>query len=262
MPIEIVEGASAVSNVADQPINCILYGGPGMEKTTDAVRMFTTQDGRCTAFFIGCEDGALKPIIARGMPVPAHTRAPVKTWQDMTEVLGWLHQNRGRFNGVIVDTISVFTMYVYKQLEEAFKDNKNKFLIPMTMRNILYYLREWTRHIGLHCVMIGHLAAPESHNNIFYKGGPLLAPRKMMEEYHGLIDTVLRVDRVAFTPGQPPTRVYWTGGERVPDGVSPLTIPLDYSYYRTKNREGCADLIVPADLGAFFRARRPPYQGI
>jgi len=266
MPIEIVEGEAAVANVATQPINCILYGGPGLEKTTDAVRLFTTPDGSaCTAFVIPCEDGALKPIAARGLPTPAHTRAPVKTLGEMNETMEWLGKNRNRFNGVIIDTISTFSMYAYKELEAQFKDNKNKFLIPLHMRNMIHTLREWTRYIGLHCVMIAHEAAPEVREGIQYLGGPLLAPKKVIEETHGLIDTLLRVDRMEVAPGRGLERIYWTGGMRVPQGVSPMLNPvLAYgsSKFRVKNREGCAEMIVPADLRAFFAGRRPPYPGI
>jgi hypothetical protein len=260
MPIEIAAGANAAVNVASQPSNVMIYGPPGTEKTTDAVRAFT-RDGRCTAFVIPCEDGALKPILARGMPVPDHVRTPVKSWGEMQETIAWLGQNRQNYNAVIIDTISTWTMYVYKELEKAHEGNRNKFLIPLTMRNYLYMLREWTRMLGLHCVMVAHAMAPEMKDGVFYRGGPLLAPKSMIEQYHGLIDTVLRVDHLMI-PGRPPTRVYWTGGEEWPSDLGALTQPMDWRGWRTKNREGCGSAVVPADLGAFLRSRTPPYAGL
>lgn len=258
--IEVATGQQAVDNVAALPANLILYGAPGVEKTTDVARAFT-KDGRCSCFFITCEDGALKPIAARGMPVPDHVKQPVKSWQEMTETIGWLGQNRGAYTAVAIDTISTFSMYLYREVEKQFEGNKNKFLIPTTMRNYLFLLREWIRMLGLHSVFIAHGMAPAAQDGIFYRGGPLLAPKSMMEQYAGLIDTVLRVDTLAL-PGRPPMRVYWTGGETWPQELGALTQPPDWRAWRTKNREGCAAAVVPADLGAFLRGRTPPYVGL
>lgn len=260
MAIDIVTGESATANVASQTVNLMLYGPPGTEKTTDAVRAFVQGD-KCTAFFIPCEDGALKPILARGLPVPDHPKASVKSWNELQETFAWLGQNRKRYNGVIIDTISTFTMYLNREIEARFDGNKNKFAIPLAMRNCLFLLREWCRAIDLHCIMIAHAIAPDARDGVLYKGGPLLAPKTMIEQYHGQIDSILRVDYLSL-PGKPAMRVYWTGGEEWPADFGVLNQPADWRMWRTKNREGCAAAVVPADLGAFLRARRPAYVGL
>jgi len=238
----------------------MLYGPPGSEKTTDAVRAFT-RDGRCTAFVIPCEDGALKPIAARGMPVPDHVTEPVKSWSAMSQAIGWIAQNRQNYSAVIIDTISTFSAYLYRDVEKQYEGNKNKFLIPTTCRNYLYLLREWIRQLGLHSIFVAHAMAPAVLDGVFYRGGPLLTPKSMIEQYHGQIDSVLRVDTLAL-PGRPPFRVYWTGGELWPQELGVLTQPPDWRSWRTKNREGCGAAVVPADLGAFLRGRVPPYAGL
>lgn len=260
MPIEIASGDSAATNVAAQPANVIIYGPPGVGKTTEAVRAFA-KDGRCNAFFIPCEDGALKVIPARGLPVPDHVKQPVKDWAAMVEAMAWLAQNRQHYSGVVIDGLSTWTMYVYKDLEKQHENSRNKFLIPLKVREYLFLLREWTRQIGLHCVMICHAVAPEMRDGILYRGGPLLAPKSMIEQYAGLVDSVLRLDTLNL-PGREPMRVYWTGGEEWPADFGVLNQPPDWRMWRTKNREGCGLAVVPADLGAFLRARRPPYVGL
>lgn len=258
MSVTIVQGQQALDNLTSQPANVLLYGPPGSEKTTDAVKAFVQGD-RCTAFVIHCEDGALKGIVPRGLPAPDHTEAPVKTWADMTEVMNWLGKNRQHYTGVIVDTVSTFTMYLYKEVEEQLKGNKNKFLVPVTMRNCLFAIREWIRGLGLHSVMICHALEPAVLDGVFHRGGPLMAPKSMIDNYYGLIDTVLRVDYLeGFGSRQ---RVYWTGGSNWPSGA-PGVMPPDAGSWRCKNREGCGDAIVPADLGAFLRGRKPPYLGL
>lgn len=263
MPIEIVTGAAAQANVASEPCNVMLYGAPGTLKTTDAVSAFM-KNGRCTAFVIPCEDGSLQPIVSRGLAVPDHVRKPVKTWQDMTEAMTWLAQNRNQYNAVIVDTLSTFTMYLARDLEEQFKGNKNKFAMWGVIRNCLFALREWSRVLGMHCVFIAHSQAPEVKDGVFYRGGPQLAPKTMINEYYGLLDTVLRVDYVTLPMSSIPTRVYWTGGTEFPKelGGAMFQPPVDWQFWRTKNRAGCADAIVPADLGAFLRRRQPPYANL
>jgi hypothetical protein len=72
---------------------------------------------------------------------------------------------------------------------------------------------------------------------------------------------VLRVDYIA-PPGAAPMRVYYTGGTDWPAELGPLSQPPDWRQWRTKNREGCGQAIVPADLGAFLRIRQPPYAGL
>jgi hypothetical protein len=259
-PIEIATGDAAAANIASWPANVMLYGPPGSEKTTDVAKAFT-KDGRCGCFFIPCEDGALKPILARGMPVPDHVKNPVKTWQDMQDAVAWVMQHRDRYSAICIDTISTFSMYLYREAEEQFKGNKNKFLIPMLMRNCLFLLREWIRSVGLHSVFIAHGMAPEVKEGVFYRGGPLLAPKSMIEQYAGLLDSLIRVDYLDV-PGAGRTRVYWTGGEEWPQQLGLLGRPQDAAHWRTKNREGCAAAVVPADLGAFLRARRPAYSGL
>lgn len=262
MTVRIVTGADAQANVAAQPCNVMLYGPPGTEKTTDAVRAFVS-NGRCNAFMIPCEDGALKPILARGLPVPDHPEQTVKSWGSMQEVIGWLYHHRQNYTAVIVDTVSTWTMYVYKEVEAANSGNKNKFAIPTTMRAYLFSLREWIRALGLHSIFIAHASPPAVHEGVFYRGGPLMAPKTMMDQYFGLLDSVLRVDHVAVPGqlGQPGgQRVYWTGGDQWPFGG--LGMPPESRAWLTKNREGCANAIVPADLAAFLRARQPPYAGL
>jgi len=252
--INIVQGQQAVDNLAVQPANVILYGPPGSEKTTDAVQAFV-KDGRCTAFVITCEDGALKPILARGLPVPDHVAAPVKSWLDMQEAMSWLAQNRQHYTGCIIDTLSTFTMYLYREVSENLKGARNRFEIPVTMRNCLFQLREFIRTLGLHSVLICHSLEPTVLDGVFHRGGPLLAPKSMIENYYGLIDTVLRVDYLESLGGR--QRVYWTGGAHWPKNAG--LMPADAPSWRTKNREGCGDAVVPADLGRFLRGRQPPY---
>lgn len=262
MPIEIVTGSDAAANVASEPCNIALYGGPGLQKTTDAVAAFC-RDGRCNAFVVSCEDGALKPILARNLPVPDHPRRPVKTWQDMYEVLMWLGANKHRYNALIVDTLSTFTTYVAKDLEKQFEGNKNKFAMWAVMRNILFTLREWTRQLQLHAAFICHTMAPEVKDGVFYPGGPAISPKTMINEYYGLLDTVMRVDYITMPMSNTPVRVYWTGGTEFPKELGPaFQPPSDWRYWRTKNREGCNQALVPADLGAFLRMRQPPYAGL
>lgn len=261
MAVDIVTGPDAYKNLADLPAFLMLYGMPGTLKTTDAVSAFC-KDGRCSAFVIPCEDGALKPIIARGLPVPDHPRQPVKSWQAMAETIQWLGQNRHKYNALIIDTISTWCNYAYNELEEQHKGNRNKFMIPVEMRNRLYHIREWCRLIGLHVIMIGHSMAPEVREGVFYRGGPLLSPKSMIEQYFGLVDTVLRVDYTSIPTvnGGKPMRVYWTGGTHFPPELGSLfQPPSDWQFWRTKNREGVADALVPADLLGFLKRRNPPY---
>lgn len=259
MTIEIVIGADAFANLAEQPANVLLYGPPGSQKTTDAVQAFC-KDGKCSAFVISCEDGALKPILARGLPVPDHPRRPVKTWGEMQEVMEWLGKNRQRYSACIIDTLSTFSMYLYREVESTIK-SKNKFDIPIMMRNMLFYLREWIRSIGLHSVLICHQMEPTVKDGVLFPGAPLLAPKSLAEVYFGLLDTVLRVDYIDI-PGVGRQRVYWTGGQTWPAEVPNLAQPMGWQNWRAKNREGCAAMIVPAGLREFLLARKPPYPGL
>lgn len=260
MPIKIVTGAQAQANVAGLPANVLLYGGPGTLKTTDAVTTFV-RDGRCTAFAIPCEDGALKPIVSRGLPVPDHPEQTVKSWGALTETIAWIVQHRQNYNAVILDGLTPLTSYLYREAQESMKGAKNKFDIPLMVRNQLFQLREWFRLLGLHSVFIAHGMSPAVQDGIFYQGGPLLSPKSMIPEYFGQLDTVLRVDYLNII-GQPPTRVYFTGGEQWPASLPAGSQPPDWRFWRAKNREGCASAVVPADLGTFLRSRQPPYGGL
>lgn len=258
MPIEIVSGDAAYANVVALPANVLIYGPPGIGKTTDAVTAFT-RDGRCTAFVIPCGDGALKNVAARGLPIPAHPKHPVKNWGQMVETIAWLGQNRDKFSAVILDDFSTFAAALYKDAEAQFKGEKNKFAIPNAVRMCLVQLREWVRLLGLHSVFIGHPLPPVVLDGIFYPGGFALAPKTLVAEFFGQLDTVLRVDW--FAPlGRSPIRVYYTGGEIWPSELG--MAPPDMRQWRVKNREGVNQAVVPADLAALLRARNPPYVGL
>lgn len=260
MTMEIVTGAAAQANVVSQPANVMLYGGPGVLKTTDAAAAFT-QNGRCNAFFVPCEDGALKAIAARGMPVPDHPKNTVKSWGAMVEALSWLYEHRANYTACVIDGLSAFSSYIYREAEEQHKGNRNKFLVPVQVRNCLFQLREWLRGLGLHSVFIAHPLPPAVVDTIFYQGGFALSPKSIVPEYFGQTDTVLRVDHLVL-PGRAPMRVYWTGGEIWPAELGTFGQPSDWRLWRTKNREGVGQAVVPADLGAFLRARQPPYAGL
>lgn len=266
MPIDIVTGAAASANVASLPANVILYSLPGRGKTTDTVSAFC-RDGVCTAFAIPFEDGALKAPAARGYPVPDHPRETVKSWAALYETLAWLSQNRERYRALILDGLSVFSTYLYKAAEEQLK-GKNKWDIPMLVRTQLLTLRQYMRDVGLHCVTTAHPIAPGFVDGVFLQGGFALSPKSLINEFFGQTDSVLRIDYALpslpqlappNTPPPNPVRVYFTGGESWPAGFDQ---PADWRYWRTKNREGCASAIVPADLGAFLRGRQPPYGGL
>jgi hypothetical protein len=260
MAIEIVTGAAAAANVANTPANVLLYGGPGLRKTTDAVDAFTS-NGRCHAFHIPCEDGALKTIAALGKPMPDHPKQTVKSWAALCEVIAWLAQNRQNYTAVIIDTLSTLATYMYRDVEAMNVNNKNKFAGPVAMRSMLFNLREWIRMLGLHSVFIAHPLPPVVQEGIFFPGGFEISPKTLIPQYFGLLDTVLRVDWLRM-PGQPATRVYYTGGEVWPQQLGTFGMPTDAALWRVKNREGCNQMVVPADLGAFLRARQPPYPGI
>lgn len=259
MTIEVVSGAAAAANVAAERFFLLLYGPPGSQKTTDAVKTFARADGSNGAFFIPCEDGALKPILARGIPVPDHPKNVVTTWPELTEAVMFAAQHRERYSCVIIDTLSTWTANVYKDLSENFR-GKNKWDIPVMMRKMLFDLRVGARQLGLHVIMIAHEMPPQyDFESNLYKGpgGPLLQPKTAIELFYGAVDTVLRITSVQT--GLTRTRVYQTGGEIWPTGV--LT-PADAHLWRAKNREGCGVAVVDADLAAFLRARQPTYVGL
>ena len=259
----VVTGAAAHANVVGLPANVLLYGPGGLGKTTDAVAAFC-KDGRCNAFVIPCEDGGLKGPAARGLPVPDHTLQTVKSWTHMQHTINWLANYRQNYTAVIIDGLSTLTNYMYREATETIK-TKSKWDIPVWVRNNLFYLREWIRALGLHSVFIGHALPPAVVDGVFHAGSPLMQPKTMINDYYGMLDTILRVDHVlpAATGqlGAPPVpeRVYFTGGYAWPEQYAQ---PHDWRMWRTKNREGCNQAIVPADLGAFLRARQPPYGGL
>lgn len=254
MSIEIVTGAAAQANVASQPANVLIYGPPGTEKTTDAVRAFTS-NGRCNAFVIPFEDGALKAIASRGMPMPDHPKYTVKSWAALCASLEWLMQNRGNYVACVLDGLTPLSTYMYN--EETAKGAKNKFDIPMNVRKKLIDLRDWIRAVGLHSVFIAHPMNPVVLDGVFHPGAPALTPKTMIPEFFGQVDTVLRTDYVQIM-GQH-QRVYFTGGTDWPQTV---VQPPDWRFWRTKNREGINSAILPADLGVILRQRQPPYAGL
>lgn len=261
MSIEIYTGEAAYADIVRQPANILLYGGPGTVKTTDAASAFM-KDGRCTAFVIPCEDNALKPLPARGLPAPDHSGV-VKTWGDLQYAFGWLGQHRDRYNACILDGVSALTSNLYKEAQETLK-GKSKWDIPVAVRNCLFLLRDWTMRLGLHTVLVAHPKPPGVEEGVFYPGAPLLVPRSMIAVYWALIDTVLRVDYLySALPSNPPLRVYYTGGTVWPtDLATSYPPPSDWRGWWTKNREGVNQAVVPADLGAYLRARQPPYGGL
>lgn len=260
MPIDIVTGAAAQQNAAGLPINVLLYGQPGTLKTTDAVSTFMRPDGSCSAFVIPCEDGALKTIAKRGWPVPDHTKQPVKSWGAMVDAFSWLWAHKGNYNAVIIDGFSAFASYIYKEADEQHKGNKNKFLVPVTVRNNLFQLREGLRTLGLHSVLTAHPLAPGVVEGVFYPGGFMLSPKSVVPEFFGQIDTVLRTDYLQI-PGRAPVRVYYTGGEEWPAELGTLGQPPDWRLWRTKNREGVNQAVVPADLRALLSSGKLQYAG-
>lgn len=256
MPIEIVTGAAAQQNVASLPANVMLYGGPGLAKTSDAVGAFVNGN-RCNAFFIPCEDGGIKGPAHRGYPIPDHAKETVKSWGALAETISWVAQHRSNYTGVIIDGLGTLTNNLYQEATATVK-TKNKYDIPMAVRTCLITLREWIRQLGLHAVYTTHGLAPAVVEGEFHRGGPLMQPKTMIQNYFGLIDTVMRVDYVQVAPMAPPTRVYFTGGMEWPAAVQ--VAPPDWRKWDTKNRENVTAAIVPADLGAFLRGVNPPYQ--
>lgn len=262
MPIEIFTGDAAYADIVKQPANVLLYGGPGTGKSTDAASAFI-KDGRCTAFVIPCEDNALKPLPARGLPAPDHS-AVVKTWGALEYAIYWVAQHRANYNAIILDGLSALTSNLYKEASETLR-TKSKWDIPVAVRNCLFTIRNWTMQLGLHTIMVAHPKPPGVEEGVFYPGAPLLVPRSMIAVYWALIDTVLRVDYLhPTTPGNPSLRVYYTGGNIWPtESLGPsYAPPADRHGWWVKNRDGVNQAVVPADLGAYLRARQPPYGGL
>lgn len=252
MSLEIVSGDAAQAAVANEPLFLMLYGGPGTGKTTEAVATF----GR-SAFFIQCEPGALKPIVARGLPVPDHTKGVVQSWEDLSGAVAFAGQHRDRYKAVIIDTITTWTATAYKQLEAKFKG----WAIPIAARNMLLGLRDGARALGIHVVMIAHAMPPrfDDKGTLLSKGGPLMTPRSAQDLFVPLVDTMLRVDTLQTAQG--PQRVFFPGGTN----PWPQTLglpPADVGLWWCKNRDGCNEQVVPADLRAYLQGRQPPYVGL
>lgn len=268
MTVEIFTGAAAQANAAAMPANILLYSDPGMGKSTDAVAAFCS-DGACRAFVVQCEDNAIKAPVSRGLPTPEHS-GTIKTWEDMYQACAFVQHYKSRYSALIVDGFSIFSSNLYKQAQETIgKSAKNKFDVPVFVRTKLIEFRGWLRDIGLHSVLIAHSVQPAMQDGIFYPGGFSVTPKSLIGDYYSQTDTVLRVGYVYPTapttppmPGAPlpePTRVYFTGGQAWPEQFAQ---PHDWRFWRTKNREGCNSAVVPADLGAFLRAKQPPYGGL
>lgn len=251
MSLEIVTGEAAAANVAAEPLFLILYGGPGQEKTTEVVKTF----GK-SAFFIQCEPGALKPILARGLPMPDHPKQVVQTWDDLVAAIAFAGQHRDRYRAVVIDTISTWSAHVYRDLEKKFKG----WAIPVAMRNYLITLREGARQLGLHVIMIAHAMPPQfnEQGQLQAKGGPLLTPKSAQGLFVPLVDTMLRVDTISA--GAESRRVFFTGGPTWPTGAG--MPPADLQLWNVKNRDGCELACVPADLRAYLAGRQPPYVGL
>ncbi len=252
MSLEVVTGdAAASANVAAESMFFMIYGGPGSGKTTDVVQAF----GR-KAFFIQCEPGALKPVLARGIAVPDHTKHVVQTWEDLTAAIAYAGQHRDKYNCCVIDTITTWTACVYKQLETKYKG----WAIPVAMRNMLLTLRDGARQMGMHVVMIAHALPPKysETGQLEQKGGPLLTPKSAQGLFVPLVDTMLRSETI--TAGASSKRVYFTGGPTWPSEAG--LPPADLHLWHVKNRDGCEAAVVPADLGAYLKARKPPYGGL
>jgi hypothetical protein len=256
MAIDVLTGQAASMHVADEPCNLLLYGPPGTNKTTDAVQAFT-RDGKPRAFFIQCEPGALKPILARGIPVPDHPKTVVSTWEDLVDACTYAGQHRDRYDAVIIDTLTAWNASVLTILES--RGGKNKYLLWTEIRNMLFQLRDGCRALGLHIIYIAHESMPfiDEHTN-YHLGGPTLSPKTAIGRFSGGIDTMLRVGYIL--QGLEIKRVYFTGGEAWPNELG--LPPPDLLKFRIKNRDGVNAAAVPADLGAYLRMRKPPYKGL
>jgi hypothetical protein len=253
MPIEIVTGQAALTNVADEPFNCMIYGPPGIGKTTEAVKTFV--DGNvCTAFVAQCDEGALKPIVDK-YPMPAHTKYVVRNYNDLCEAA--IAAEKGKYSALIVDSLTTWTTVMYPQIEASLKTN-NKWAIPVAMRNMLSEFRDGCRQLGIHVIYIAHAMPPfKDDNGNFVHGGPSLTPKTAGALFFPRIDTMLRME--ALQVGNNVHRIFYTGGMEWPSqlGIRPNDILL----WRQKNREGCNWAAVPADLREFYSGRNPPYRG-
>lgn len=268
--MEILSGDVAAAAVAAEACNLMVYGGPGLGKTTEAVRAFC-KGGRCTAFYVQCEHGALKPIAARlavdpELAMPDTPKDPatgqvltVVGWEPLWACLVHVAQNRGRYNALIVDTLTAWTTSTTEQLKAQGFGGKNGWAVPMQIYSYLDALRTYARQLGIHIVYTAHARAPGVQDGVFYQGGPETSPKRAGSYFYGAVDTMLRVDLMQIA-GQV-QRVYYTGG--LEWDMSTLGMaPASWQQWFQKNREGVQQAVVPADLGAYLRARKPPYPGL
>lgn len=259
MPLDIISGEAAAAAIAAEPWNGMLYGGPGVGKTTQAVEAFT-RDGRCTAFFVQCEEGALKPILARGSVIPDHPKGGIVVgWDAMYACFEHVHNNRGRYTALIVDNLTAWTANTEVALKAQGYGKRNGWEIPIMIRDYLITMRRFGRQLGVHIVYLAHAREAYTEDGFAYLGGPALYPKKAASLFYGAVDTMLRAGYLQA--GNKINRVFYTGGLEWPVeyGMMP---PADLLHWFQKNREGVQPAVVPADLGAYLRARRPPYAGL
>ena len=130
------------------------------------------------------------------------------------------------------------------------------------VRNAVFPLRDWFRALGLHCIFVAHALPPAVQDGIFYQGMFEVIPKSIGRILFGEIDTVLRVDYISRAPGEADACVLHRRGS-LAAALGPLSVPAPVGRnWLAKNREGCNQAVVPADLGAFLSSRRPAYQGL
>lgn len=263
--MEILSGDAVSAAVASEACNLLLYGGPGIGKTTEAVKAFI-RDGRCLAFYVQAEEGALKSILAHDPPLPmpdtvkgvngVHT---VVGWDQLWACLMHVAQNRGKYTALIIDTLTAWTASTMLQLQQAGFGNKNGWAIPVLIRDYLTVLRNVARQLGVHVIYTAHARDPYVEDGVFYQGGPSLSPKKAGTMFYGAVDTMLRAE-IMQVQGKS-RRVYITGGLEW-DTTTLGMAPTSWHQWFQKNREAVQQAVVPADLGAYLRARKPPYPGL
>jgi len=265
MVFEIISGDQVAAAVAAEAANIMIYGAPGVGKTTEAVKAFCV-NGRCTAFYAQCEDGALKSILTQGLPLPdtvrnSQTGLPLTIigWEPLWDILCYVATHRQLYNALIIDTLTTWTASTYAALQAAGFGKGNGWAIPMYIRDRLIDLRNYARQLGVHVIYTAHFRDPYNEDGIFYKGGPSLSPKKASELFYGTVDTMLRADYMSI--GGNVQRVYYTGGldwDKATLGMQPPSVMQWFQ----KNRENVSQAVIPADLRNYLLARRPPYQGL
>lgn len=258
MGIEILSGPAAAAAVAGEASNLLLYGGPGVGKTTQACDAFY-RDGQFTCFAVVCEEGALKPILVKYGHVPDHTTTIIRGWTPLWECVIHVASNRNKYNAMIVDNLTAWTAGTEAELKAAGYGKTNGWQVPIMIRDMLTAFRDACRRLGVHVIYIAHSRDPYTEEGVFYQGGPAMNPKKASNLFYGAVDTMLRAE-VMNIQGKA-TRVYYTGGLEWDMGMLGLPPPSWLQFFQ-KNREGVAQAVVPADLGAYLRARKPPFQGL